>query len=795
MLYFTYESEEARGALMGSLRMKRFRNVVAVSGLVLGLLCLTSLCLGAEPSVAAWQAYAIDGEHGPGAYALADPLSPDQPFTVISQVRVDLSEAGLSEESEELWMAGVAGAQGEPPTLLAVTWRLEGSAWFPTWKLYVESDAGLLPTGERQIPLGWNPNVPLKDATDYTTVVSYDPALGVLSVRISETETGLVQCTGNVELKAYSGPLYPGVGYQGATARLEIDDLAVQQVFVPVGARAHVLTRESPEGAFLFATAADRRDEWVLDLALPNRCFENDVVLLLDAGGALTELWRQKTGGGQTIPLPATSMPAGEIAFVLQYEADGVAWELDRAPLRVGAVDARVEALALDIGEDGVPGFTGVMRVSSDGAVPPCTFGVAYKAQAPGRVGPLHEKWAHTSGSVTLQASDIGIAPVELPFRLPLEPLADRVGNQEIFVTLEVSAIEVEVPFFTASGLDRIATGERAQAFPKVGDYLVLRGDFHTHTNLSDGKISPQDRVWESYMYGYDVLALSDHRTMAAYDYGLPLADQLGLTLVHGFETGIEGKQHLVVLGADPSYQMRDEHSWARKPGGPRAYYQDQIKDIIAHGGMIIYAHPGGEWALPGPYTYAEGPLGWSDEIQWMVDQGYLHGMESRGHLSADRRDSSYRWAIEHGLTLFDVTDVHEARNFNRGDQAPMTLVLAKEATEEAVMEALWEGRTLIVRNGTLRGKQEWLVPFMEAVIEVGMVEKEGGVRLQATNKSALAFYGTAQMAGGIQASLWLAPFSTFEFAGPADAKGVTIRWGNVQDYPNRAFVSQHLVK
>lgn len=60
------------------------------------------------------------------------------------------------------------------------------------------------------------------------------------------------------------------------------------------------------------------------------------------------------------------------------------------------------------------------------------------------------------------------------------------------------------------------------------------RADLHSHTNLSDGLLSPDELIHEARRAGVTVLSITDHDTLDAYAQ-LPAAD-LGLELVVGLE-------------------------------------------------------------------------------------------------------------------------------------------------------------------------------------------------------------------------------------------------------------------
>lgn len=60
--------------------------------------------------------------------------------------------------------------------------------------------------------------------------------------------------------------------------------------------------------------------------------------------------------------------------------------------------------------------------------------------------------------------------------------------------------------------------------------------DLHTHTNESDGTLSPSQLIAEAARRGVDVLAITDHDTFAGYDAAVPLAREADVALVCGIE-------------------------------------------------------------------------------------------------------------------------------------------------------------------------------------------------------------------------------------------------------------------
>lgn len=88
--------------------------------------------------------------------------------------------------------------------------------------------------------------------------------------------------------------------------------------------------------------------------------------------------------------------------------------------------------------------------------------------------------------------------------------------------------------------------------------YSSLRVDFHTHTNCSDGKLSPQMLIERAVNFQLDVLAITDHDTVSALDIAKRyiLDKNISLNLINGIEisTYWQGFEiHVVGLNIDPN--------------------------------------------------------------------------------------------------------------------------------------------------------------------------------------------------------------------------------------------------
>src|SRR5262245_34088451 len=81
--------------------------------------------------------------------------------------------------------------------------------------------------------------------------------------------------------------------------------------------------------------------------------------------------------------------------------------------------------------------------------------------------------------------------------------------------------------------------------------------DLHTHSDRSDGTLSPSELVRHAASVGVDVLALTDHDCFEGWDEAAKAAAEHGVTLVRGIEIScrFHGQSvHLLGYLPDPSY-------------------------------------------------------------------------------------------------------------------------------------------------------------------------------------------------------------------------------------------------
>ena len=80
--------------------------------------------------------------------------------------------------------------------------------------------------------------------------------------------------------------------------------------------------------------------------------------------------------------------------------------------------------------------------------------------------------------------------------------------------------------------------------------------DLHSHTNCSDGALSPAELVKKAKIVGIDILSITDHDSVSALDEAGKLADKLGIEIIPGVEISSDHKGsevHILGYFFDPN--------------------------------------------------------------------------------------------------------------------------------------------------------------------------------------------------------------------------------------------------
>jgi len=254
---------------------------------------------------------------------------------------------------------------------------------------------------------------------------------------------------------------------------------------------------------------------------------------------------------------------------------------------------------------------------------------------------------------------------------------------------------------------------------PNILGYQTLKCDFHIHTVFSDGIVWPTVRIDEAYNEGLDAIAITDHIEKnpskphmggddnSANEIALPRAKQKNIILIHAGEiTRSMTPGHFNALFVNNTNALDTPD------------YMDAFKAANKQGAYVIWNHPG--WKAQQPDTCK-----WWDTHTELYKRGWFQAIEVFNE--KEWYPIALDWCIDKELAVISTSDIHgvtaEVYDLNTYHR-PMTLVLAKERTKEAVREALFNNRTIAWFGNNLAGKEQYLSAFFEAAVSIKYYDK-----------------------------------------------------------------------
>ncbi|MCL2742422.1 MAG: hypothetical protein FWE67_01075 [Planctomycetaceae bacterium] len=256
----------------------------------------------------------------------------------------------------------------------------------------------------------------------------------------------------------------------------------------------------------------------------------------------------------------------------------------------------------------------------------------------------------------------------------------------------------------------------RRIAIPDVGEYKVLKGDFHMHTIFSDGQVIPQQRVRDAAYNGFDALSITDHLNSGSstipelskeidrnrsYELAKEEAEKRKLLLV--FATEIAGKG-----GHFNAHFITD-----RNPIATADEWIAKLAVAAEQGAFIHWNHPG-DRAVNGK------PLPFTAEHEAARARGHLHGVEViNGHWYFP---FAHDWCSEKDLAPMANSDIHGNEHTDFGQpnlHRTMTLILAKERTLESLKEAFHAKRTIGWAANMILGRDPWVEKLFRACVKI----------------------------------------------------------------------------
>jgi predicted metal-dependent phosphoesterase TrpH len=120
--------------------------------------------------------------------------------------------------------------------------------------------------------------------------------------------------------------------------------------------------------------------------------------------------------------------------------------------------------------------------------------------------------------------------------------------------------------------------------------------DLHSHTNASDGTLTPAELIALAKHNKLEALAITDHDTFEGYDAALPIANTAGFDLVRGIELnsrllldGATQPRFVHVLVYFPSNQpTREFHNWLAQQRAERRERNEKLVKSLQEAGVDI---------------------------------------------------------------------------------------------------------------------------------------------------------------------------------------------------------------
>jgi len=243
---------------------------------------------------------------------------------------------------------------------------------------------------------------------------------------------------------------------------------------------------------------------------------------------------------------------------------------------------------------------------------------------------------------------------------------------------------------------------------PDVPGFVTLKCDFHMHTVFSDGHVWPTFRVNEAVRDGLDAISLTEHIDYEgfpevvdrdynkSYEIAREAADKKGLIVIRGAEISPRVPPYhnnaLFLTDANiiPSEYMKDgKKKFVMKDSITHDELMGPFLEVQRQGAFVSYNHPGYAW-----WDKKDTAIFTSFHHE-LLEKGILNGVEVVN--SGRYNILAHKLAIKYDLTMLCNTDEHYDMYPRYADShRPMTLVFAKERSEEGIKEALFAKRTAL---------------------------------------------------------------------------------------------------
>ena len=261
------------------------------------------------------------------------------------------------------------------------------------------------------------------------------------------------------------------------------------------------------------------------------------------------------------------------------------------------------------------------------------------------------------------------------------------------------------------------AAQQRAIEFPDIPGHTTLICDLHIHTVFSDGSVWPNIRVEEAIRDGLDCIAMTDHLEYQPHSKDIPHPDRN-----RSFEvaSGSASSSDLIVLnGAEITRALPPGHCNAIFLKDANALLEDDpvavFREANVQGAFVFWNHP--NWTSQSP----DGIAALTDMHRSLIEEGLLHGIEVANEHTYS--DEALQIALEYDLAIIATSDIHGLVDWQfdvpRGGHRPVTLIFARERSHAGLKSALAARRSVAWFRETLIGREQDLMPLLEAMVRV----------------------------------------------------------------------------
>ncbi len=213
--------------------------------------------------------------------------------------------------------------------------------------------------------------------------------------------------------------------------------------------------------------------------------------------------------------------------------------------------------------------------------------------------------------------------------------------------------------------------------------------DLHTHSNVSDGTMTPAELVRHAAEKGLSAMALTDHDEVAGVAEAMRIGQQLGIEVIPGIELSVQSDTETHILGYFIDIENKELLTALE---AARAVREERTAEVCAT-----------LTAMGFPLTYEE-----------IVEEA-AGGMTSRGHIAARMVKKGYVDSVKNAFKQYLAygNPAYSGRQYLTAEQAVKLINGAG-------------GRAYVAHLHLIKQNDGWLRGFLAELKQVGLAGIEG---------------------------------------------------------------------